>query len=622
MKHLNKLSIIVLVAVAFLFGKTASAAQIEVKDSITGTVNWVATNTYLLKGYVYVVSGATLNIQAGTIIKGDKATKGSLIVERGGKINAIGTPSKPIVFTSNQPKGSRNYGDWGGIIICGNAPTNWQAAKDANGNTLPAGIAQVEGGPRSLYGGNDPNDNSGTLAYVRIEFSGIAFSPNNEVNALTLAGVGKGTTIHHVQASYGGDDAFEFFGGNVDAKYLIAHRGWDDDFDFDCGFSGKLQFVVGVRDPFSADVSGSKGVEADSYQNGTVLNMPTSGTISNMTLVGPVLNNNPTVADPQYVSAVHLRKGCQLKFYNSVFMNWPAGILINNEGTADSYKGLGQTLDNVLAFKNCALAGIPNQVTGGSFGVTYDKTIVYSTNNIRSLTPTTSQGDTTTGAPFGAAAGPYSLWNASKAVRYNSNTPTSALPSFATSQIGIKLLNPFNLDNPSFIPQSSSPLVYNKSANKTLAEDSNITPDMPADFTDANLTDPFFKKVKYPGAFGYTGSADDNWTTGWANFDPNNTDYFETPSGIADLNNTINQVSVYPNPSTGNFTLKFLNDYNQNVSISIYDMTGKEVKNLGSNTYEQGINSVSVENINLIKGIYFVKLTAENYSTSIKISIN
>ena len=120
---------------------------------------------------VYVTYGAILTIDSGVIIKGDKNTKGTLIIERGAKIIAKGTKTAPIVFTSNQPAGARAYGDWGGIIICGSAPTNWTA-----------GQAQVEGGPRSFYGGTNPNDNSGVLEFVRIEFPGVAFSPGHEVN--------------------------------------------------------------------------------------------------------------------------------------------------------------------------------------------------------------------------------------------------------------------------------------------------------------------------------------------------------------------------------------------------------------------------------------------------------
>ena len=222
---------------------------------ITSNQTWTSGNTYLLNGWVYIDAGVTLTIQPGTVIRGDAANKGALIIERGGKLIANGTASQPIVFTSNKAAGSRGYGDWGGIILCGYAQIN-----------QPGGTAIIEGGVGSVYGGgSNPNnaDNSGTLTYVRIEFAGIAFAANNEINGLTMGGVGNGTTIDYIQVSFCGDDAFAWFGGTVNAKHLIAFRSWDDDFDTDNGFTGKIQFAVSLRDPNVADVSGSNGFESE-----------------------------------------------------------------------------------------------------------------------------------------------------------------------------------------------------------------------------------------------------------------------------------------------------------------------------------------------------------------------
>ncbi|UOQ65881.1 hypothetical protein [Hymenobacter volaticus] len=166
------------------------------------TTQTLSRNTiYLLQGFVYVPNGVTLTIEPGTIIKGDKVSKGSLIVQRGGRLIADGTPTQPIVFTSNQPAGSRAAGDWGGIILCGSAPQN-----------LP-GDPTIEGGPVANFGGTNAADNSGILRYVRIEFPGVEFVANNEINGLTLGGVGSGTIIDYVQVSYSGDDSYEWFGG-------------------------------------------------------------------------------------------------------------------------------------------------------------------------------------------------------------------------------------------------------------------------------------------------------------------------------------------------------------------------------------------------------------------------
>eukprot|EP01136_Pigoraptor_vietnamica_P013244 Opistho-1_new@54052 len=235
----------------------------------------------------------------------------------------------PIIFTSNEPQGSRTYGDWGGVIICGKAPVNWTA-----------GEAQVEGGPRSFYGGTDANDNSGTLSYVRIEFGGIAFSPNNEVNSLTLCGVGAATQIDHIMVSYGGDDGIEWFGGTVNAKYLVSHRMVDDDFDNDNGFSGKVQFFVSQKDPNVADISGSKAIESDSYLAGTIdgktdASKATKAVFSNGTMIGPVVTPTSTAYDVvQHTAGVHIRRGSSLSLFNSIIGGFACGLLIDESSSS------------------------------------------------------------------------------------------------------------------------------------------------------------------------------------------------------------------------------------------------------------------------------------------------
>lgn len=190
--------------------------------------------TYLLKGWVYIANGAELTIEPGTIIKGDKQTKASLIVERGGKLIAQGSATAPIVFTSEESAGNRESGDWGGIIICGKARNNQTEM-------------QIEGGPRTKHGGNDDADNSGVLSYVRIEFAGYPFQTDQEINGLTLGSVGSATKIDHVQVSYSNDDSFEWFGGTVNCRYLVAFHGWDDDFDTDNGSAlGKFQSAMQI----------------------------------------------------------------------------------------------------------------------------------------------------------------------------------------------------------------------------------------------------------------------------------------------------------------------------------------------------------------------------------------
>ena len=182
---------------------------VVVTGSIRGAETWTNNYIYVLRGAVFVRAGATLTIQAGTLIAGEAGSVGTLIVERGGKLNALGAREAPIIFTSDQPVGQRARGDWGGIIINGRAPLN-----------VPGGEAEGEG-DTGLYGGNDPNDDSGTMRYVRVEFAGTEFSPDNELNGIAFQAVGRGSTFEYLQVHMNKDDAFEWFGGLSDARQRV-----------------------------------------------------------------------------------------------------------------------------------------------------------------------------------------------------------------------------------------------------------------------------------------------------------------------------------------------------------------------------------------------------------------
>jgi hypothetical protein len=283
-----------------------------------------AGKTYTLRGIVYVIDGAKLTIPAGTIIRGEKSSRGTLVITRGTQIIASGTADKPIVFTSEEANPQR--GDWGGVVILGRARTN------ASFNGV-AGVGEIEGGVNNaeglgLYGGADDNDNSGILKYVRIEYAGYAFLPDKELNGLTLGGVGKGTTIEHIQVSYANDDSFEWFGGSVDAKYLIAYKGLDDDFDMDNGFSGRVQFGIAFRDSTIADISGSNGFEVDNDAGGSNGLPQTSAIFSNMTIIGP-RTKLTDAGNSNYRRGLHLRRNSSISIFNSIIMGWPTGLLLD-----------------------------------------------------------------------------------------------------------------------------------------------------------------------------------------------------------------------------------------------------------------------------------------------------
>jgi len=353
--------------------------------------------TYTLKGYVYFSSGATLRIPEGTIIKSDISQKGALIIERGAKIEALGTVEQPIVFTSGNPAGSRKRGDWGGIILLGNAPTNRPLS--------PAPL--IEGGVDRRYGGENPSDNSGTMRYVRIEWAGIAAEPGSEINGLTLGGVGSGTTLEYIQVSYGNDDAFEFFGGNVNAKYLVAYATSDDDLDFDFGYTGKIQFAVVQRRPEIADTDAGNGVEADNDGAGSSATPFTRPTLSNITWIGP--NGDPaTEANLNYAN--RWRRSVRFAVHNSIMMGFPkGGFSIESEASAEAYN------------------------TDAS---------VFANNLVHAL------------------ANPYKVDDAAGAIISAADVKSKAEANGCTtyaSPAEIMLEDPFNWDNPNYAPKTGSP---------------------------------------------------------------------------------------------------------------------------------------------------------------------
>jgi hypothetical protein len=295
------------------------------KGSYERNIN-LSEGVYTIVGYVYFQSGTTLTIPAGTIFKSDVSQKGALIIERGAKIEAVGTESKPIVFTSGKAPGSRTRGDWGGIIILGNAPTNRPLS--------PAPL--VEGGVDRRYGGTNATDNSGTMKYVRIEWAGIAAEPGSEINGLTLGGVGSGTVLEYIQVSYGNDDAYELFGGTVNLKNIIAYATSDDDLDFDFGYTGKIQFAVCQRRPEIADTDAGNGVEADNDGSGSSALPYTRPVLSNITWIGP---NGDAATQANLNFANRWRRSVRFVVRNSLMLGFPkAGFRIESSSTARAYK--------------------------------------------------------------------------------------------------------------------------------------------------------------------------------------------------------------------------------------------------------------------------------------------
>ncbi len=342
-------------------GVSASAATVNVNASITTSTTWTKNNVYILFGDIFVKDGATLTIQEGTVIKGNKQSLSRLVITKTGKINANGTAAEPIVFTSNEAAGNRKRADWAGLAICGSAPIN---QKNAQGNpdikTLECGV-----GTEYEYGGNNADDSSGVLRYVRIEYAGYVCGANAELNSLTLGGVGRKTVISHVQVSYGQDDGIEFFGGNVNADHIVSYGSRDDDMDTDDGFSGKVQFGLIVRVDTIADQGDiSNAFESDNDPNGTYNKPNTGGVFSNFTIVGPAKTTTSTI-DAKYGWAFRLRRNTALNVFNTIVLGYKDGLRI--EGTGAQNKATNDTLE----FEHNIIAGCAGNYAYAAFDTAY-----------------------------------------------------------------------------------------------------------------------------------------------------------------------------------------------------------------------------------------------------------
>jgi hypothetical protein len=285
---------------------------IVVTGDVAANETWTSANYYVLRGAVFVREGRTLNIAAGTRIIGEAGSVGTLIVERGGRINAIGTAAAPIVFTSDQPIGQRGRGDWGGLIINGRAPLNFGSGEAAGE------------GDTGVYGGTDPNDNSGVLRYVRVEFSGVEFSPDNELNGIAFQAIGRGTQIDHVQAHMSRDDAMEWFGGTVDGKYLVLSNAADDSVDWTFGWTGRLQYVAVLQRGDDAD----NGVEADNNEFNNEVLPRSNPQIYNATFCG-----DPNGIASEVQRGSNLRRGTAFTIRNFLITGFRTGFQISDNAT-------------------------------------------------------------------------------------------------------------------------------------------------------------------------------------------------------------------------------------------------------------------------------------------------
>lgn len=637
-------------AVALLSTIVVQAQNIvTISDTlITTSRTWTNNNIYVLDGvtnfgnpsagFLYVTNGAVLTIEPGTIIKSKRT---ALVITRGSRIEAVGTPSQPIVMTSDQAPGNRQAGDWGGIILLGRAPMN-----------VSGGERQGEGGisiVRSLgyYGGGatpNANDNSGTLRYVRIEFAGAAAIPNSETNGLTMGAVGAGTTIDHIMVSQGGDDSFEWFGGTVNCKYLISHGSIDDDFDTDFGFGGKVQFGVAQRDSLRADdplLSDSNGFESDNDGTGTPATPQTDATFTNMTIVGPMVRNGQiSPVGRQFGNAARLRRRTSQNIFNSVFTAFQrSGLRLESDSTIQGF-----ILSSNLGFRGNIFAGF--QTGASPCGSTTGRTVFSTACNNVTPTPLPTVADAS---------------NITTAFIQSRNNRT--LPGIYDAM----LTNMHSYTNPSFMPMAGSPVWTGVDS-------------------DSRLSNSFFTPTAYVGAFG-----ENDWTKCWAEWNAKNADYttgpinyfsnaptsisvvtgtndatLSLPTGLSgyvwsngtDANSTVvtangtyfatvtnargceavvsvtvsnivgieNVVDVLntrlvPNPATqGQTTLQLGLLRDTELAIELMNMNGQIIAQQQV-SFTAGVQSLNINTADLSNGLYFVNIRTQNEVKSLKLSV-
>lgn len=366
----------------------AATPVVTLSGSLTASKRLYADTLYVLRGFVYVQNGATLTIDAGTKIVGDTTALGSaLFIMRGAKIDAQGTAAAPIVFTSQRSAGNRSPGDWGGLIIVGNARNNRGGntiVEGSNGSVVgadPAGVVYT--------GGTNDADNSGTLRYVRVEFAGYATLQDAELNSFTFAAVGSGTTFEYLQALAGLDDSFEWFGGTVNGKYLVSYEAGDDHFDTSEGYRGLNQFLIAMQSTYLTPRAGAGAVSVDPQGfevdgcNGPGCTAPPGGNaqsagatdglytmnvFANFTVIG-LGGTGPTVPANGGVGMV-LRRGTGGYYINGVVANWPrAAISLRDTTSNNRFNADSLIVRNLYFADNGVLAtGANFDVTGTNFG--------------------------------------------------------------------------------------------------------------------------------------------------------------------------------------------------------------------------------------------------------------
>jgi hypothetical protein len=570
-----KKSILLVLCAAFLFAASVSLAQcpvVLIGDAEDGTVDGVFHQTfdrvlsgdtcYVMQGIYYVDSLFTLTIEPGTVILGDTATVaaygGTMVIKRGGILHAYGTEDKPIVFTSRRAPGERASGDWGGLVICGAAPVNQVEP------LIEGGIIEGSFGGGSPAGSGNPNDYSGQIHYVRIEYGGYRFQLNNEVNGMTLCGVGAATDLHHIQVSYADDDQYECFGGTVWMHHLVALGATDDDFDSDFGFSGKMQYLFGLKDLNKWDAQGeTRGFESDGSGSAVCIQPYTEAVACNATLIGPARTTSHIVQIPPTANfdwTVVIRRCSHLSILNSAFGGYPRKFSLRDYGCEVCTHEAA--CDGDLQCRGISLC---------SFDVGHDD----------------------------------GRWPAGEASR----CPEGITAWFSRPEFGnIHCIRPIedlefadmsSLTNPQPVPPVGGEL-------------------------DTAYTEPFtnpklagLEETDYRGAFIPGVPMSQQWTANWTNFDPQNTIYCVT-CDRTDVGKTAPSMGEvlgqnYPNPFNPSTVIPFSVPVAGHVTLKVYNVNGTLVATLIDRNMTANDYTVNFQATDLASGVYFYRLVGNGF---------
>jgi len=343
---------------ATIFEENGNVVTITDLGEGVGNYTFTADKVWVLNGLVFVNEGQTLTIEPGTVIKGKAGQledASALVVARGAKIMAEGTSTEPIIFTAEVDQLNGNIGIdqrglWGGLIILGNAKLN-----STPGETAIEGIPTTE--PRGLYGGNNDADNSGVLRYVSIRHGGTDIGEGNEINGLTLGGVGSATTIEYIEVIANKDDGIEFFGGAPRLKYIVVSYCGDDSFDYDEGYRGKGQFWLAIQDVAAGDRLG----EHDGGTNPETAQPYAEPFIYNATYIGRGAEAGKRT--------ITFRDNAGGHYVNSIFAFQKKGIDV--EILASQENSYNQMVNGLLEVKNCIFSDVADMTGNGIFKLSY-----------------------------------------------------------------------------------------------------------------------------------------------------------------------------------------------------------------------------------------------------------